>query len=441
MQADYRILFAGELMPGRTLAEVVSPLAVKFKLNEDTARDLILKGKGRVLKQGLGADEAKRYRDALNAVGLQVIVDPALVTPMPEANGPTLRTVADNRIPYLDKETPRHRVERPHSGKETPGSANHPRGPTRETFGRCPKCGSDAVSAVAGVCQACGVLAEQYLVNQGIGEPGKSDPVESLYAPPRADLTPPPPDRGYDRLGGPKSRPAGNGWIWITDAWTLFKQQPGAWIGAVVLFYLIILALSLVPMIGSLVVTILSPMLSAGLMIGAHRQYRAGRFEVGHLFAGVSGTPGPLALVGLVYLLMTVAIVLIGGILFAAVLATMTSTLDPSAIGPGNVDLFLSMPVLLLPILVVMLLGILLGMALFFAPLLVALDRVPVLKAFGLSFTGCLKNILPFLIYGLAAVLMIMLGALPLFLGLLVVLPVLLIAIYIAYRDIYYEET
>jgi uncharacterized membrane protein len=77
-------------------------------------------------------------------------------------------------------------------------------------------------------------------------------------------------------------------------------------------------------------------------------------------------------------------------------------------------------------------------MAMFFAPSLVALDRVPVLKALGLSFSGCLKNILPFLIYGLIALVLVMLGSLPLMLGLLVVLPVLTIAIYTSYRDIYY---
>jgi hypothetical protein len=43
-------------------------------------------------------------------------------------------------------------------------------------------------------------------------------------------------------------------------------------------------------------------------------------------------------------------------------------------------------PIILLPVLVAMLLGIPLAMAMFFAPSLVALDRVPVLKAFGLSF-------------------------------------------------------
>jgi uncharacterized membrane protein len=89
-------------------------------------------------------------------------------------------------------------------------------------------------------------------------------------------------------------------------------------------------------------------------------------------------------------------------------------------------------------VLVAILLGIPLAMAMYFAPSLVALDQVPVLKAFSLSFFGCLRNILPFLVYGLVAMLMLILGTLPLLLGLLVVLPILTIAVYTAYRDIFY---
>ena len=47
-------------------------------------------------------------------------------------------------------------------------------------------------------------------------------------------------------------------------------------------------------------------------------------------------------------------------------------------------------------------------------------------------------NILPFLIYGLVAMVLVILGSLPLMLGLLVVVPLLTIAIYTAYRDIFY---
>jgi uncharacterized membrane protein len=226
--------------------------------------------------------------------------------------------------------------------------------------------------------------------------------------------------------------------LWISEAWQLFKQQPGTWIGAVVLFYLVLILVSIVPLIGGLAVTILTPMLSAGLVMGARRQDRAGRFQISHLFAGISTCAGPLALVGLAYLLLAIGIGIIAALLFGAVFASMSTTMDLSALNPEDMSLVVGNPVILLPVLVALLLGIPLAMAMYFAPSLVALDRVPVLQAFRLSFVGCLKNILPFLVYGLVAMVLVILGSLPLMLGLLVVLPILTIAIYTAYRDIFY---
>jgi uncharacterized membrane protein len=350
MEGDYRILYTGELMPGRALDEVVPLFADKFKLQDETARDLIIRGRGRLLKEGLSEAEARRYRDALEEVGVQVSIEPLPV---------------------------------------------------------------------------------------GDGDPGMSgrnerDRAEGPDAPPHAE--------GADKcLETPRSRPAGQGWLWITEAWQIFKRQPGAWIGALILFYLIIILLGMVPLIGGLTVTILSPMLAAGLMIGARRQDRAGRFELSHLFAGVARYPGQLALLGLLYLLLAIGILMIVGLIFAGVFAFTTTRIDPSVMNPTDIDLFLATPLLVLPLLVAMLLGIPLAMAMFFAPSLVALDHVPVLEAFRLSLVGCLKNILPFLVYGLIAMLMIFIGSLPLLLGLLVVIPVLAISIYTAYRDIYYR--
>ncbi len=56
-----------------------------------------------------------------------------------------------------------------------------------------------------------------------------------------------------------------------------------------------------------------------------------------------------------------------------------------------------------------------------------------------MSFSGCLKNILPFLLYGVVALVMFFIGAIPVGLGLLVVMPVITASMYTAYRDIYYQ--
>jgi uncharacterized membrane protein len=241
------------------------------------------------------------------------------------------------------------------------------------------------------------------------------------------------------RPDSPRSRPAGNGWLWINEAWALFKRQPGAWVGALIVFYLIIIVLSMVPLVGGVAVTILSPILSAGLMIGAHKQHRFGRFEIGHLFAGVSRYPVPLALLGLVYLLIAIAIVVTTGLIVVGVLASLADPFVAWAIHPNDLDLFPATPLLLLPVLGATLLFVPLAMAMFFAPSLIALDQIRVLDACRLSFLGCLKNIPPFSIFGLSAMVMVVVGSVPLLLGLLIVFPVLTIAVYTAYRDIFYS--
>jgi uncharacterized membrane protein len=54
------------------------------------------------------------------------------------------------------------------------------------------------------------------------------------------------------------------------------------------------------------------------------------------------------------------------------------------------------------------------------------------------SFTGCLKNIVPFLVYGIVAMVLGILASIPMALGWLVLGPVLAASMYTAYRDIYF---
>jgi uncharacterized membrane protein len=54
------------------------------------------------------------------------------------------------------------------------------------------------------------------------------------------------------------------------------------------------------------------------------------------------------------------------------------------------------------------------------------------------SFTGCLRNIVPFLVYGVIGFVLMVLASVPVLLGWLVLGPVMVASIYTAYRDIYF---
>lgn len=428
METLYQIVFSGKLVPGKSLQDIVPSLSSRFRLREETARGLILGGEGRVLKHNLTASAAAHYREALEEVGLVVLVKPQDPTDSLDVASilhSDLITTASPRAPLPSDQRAAH----PHPAATWDGSAT-----------RCPKCGANEVSPLTGVCQACGVVVERYLANHGL-TPATSQPDwGNQYAPPRADLTPPRLDPGVDTLHDPRAVAAGRGWGWIVEAWLLFKAQPWTWIGLLLLFYLILTVLSLVPMVGGLAVTLLGPLFSAGLMLGAHTQYQGGRCEISHLFAGFTRHSVPLVLVGLVYLGLMFGIGMIVVMLTVSMAVTTDITIEGAMMDPSQMDSLAMGPAFALPVLVGLLLGLPLGMALFFAPSLVALNDVPVLRAFKLSFLGCLRNILPFLVYSLIALVLFVVGVIPLLLGLLVVVPLLTISIYIAYRDIYYHS-
>jgi uncharacterized membrane protein len=53
------------------------------------------------------------------------------------------------------------------------------------------------------------------------------------------------------------------------------------------------------------------------------------------------------------------------------------------------------------------------------------------------SFVGCLRNILPFLVYSIVVLVLGIVASIPLGLGWLVLGPVLIASVYTAYRDIF----
>jgi uncharacterized membrane protein len=72
-----------------------------------------------------------------------------------------------------------------------------------------------------------------------------------------------------------------------------------------------------------------------------------------------------------------------------------------------------------------------------FAPVLIIRHDVNVWQAMVLSFKGCLRNLLPFLMFSLIFLGLFIIALIPLFLGLLVVAPLFMLTFYTAYKDIY----
>lgn len=253
------------------------------------------------------------------------------------------------------------------------------------------------------------------------------------YAAPKAPVADAAAPLQGDFVPGGRALPAGRGWAWIVEGWNLFKRQPAMWIAIAVLLAVIFVVLALIPLLGSLAAMILAPVFGAGLVIGSRALDQGGSLEIAHLFAGFRERFGTLATVGLTYLGASVAIALVVGLVTGAgVWKLMGGDADPAAIGAAGATVllaFLVMMALMLPVV----------MAVWFSPPLVAFHELGAGEAMKASFVACLRNIVPFLVYGVILLLLGVLASLPFALGWLVLGPVMAASLYTSYRDIFFK--
>lgn len=225
---------------------------------------------------------------------------------------------------------------------------------------------------------------------------------------------------------------AGHGWEWLATGWHLFKRNPGTWILIGLIFLGILMLSSWIPIVGFLASSIVSPVLLGGVMLGCASLERGGSIEVSHLFAGFREKTTPLVMVGVLYVAGLVAILMVVGVMFGF-------SMIPVFLGQAQPDVGAAVRIFMLALLVMLALSLPLWMALWFATPLVMLHDMKPVDAFKASFLGCIKNIVPFLIYGLISLLAMIVATLPLLLGWLLLGPVLLGSVYAGYKDIFTE--
>lgn len=237
----------------------------------------------------------------------------------------------------------------------------------------------------------------------------------------------------------PHAVDAGNGASWWREGWLLFTPAVGVWL--LILLILVVLNVlgSIIPVVGTLAMQVLYPVFAGGLMLGCRALDRGNPLTVGHLFAGFSQNTGPLVVVGLIYTGLGILITLIvGGVMVAlfgvAIFGMLTGAVDPSQTGIALDSVVVAV---LLGVLFFLLLLLPLVMAIWFAPALVMLKGLAPGAAMLASFRGCMRNVLPFLVYGLIGIVLAIVASIPFGLGWLVLGPVTIATIYASYCDIY----
>lgn len=226
-----------------------------------------------------------------------------------------------------------------------------------------------------------------------------------------------------------------NGWGWIVGGFQLFRQTPVIWLVLFLVYLLIGMALSIVPVVGPIMLNLLAPVFIAGFMLGCRALDAGEDLEINHLFGGFKQNTAQLITVGGIYLAGMIAVVGVilltgGGDALSTVLkqdpAAQNAAINASA---GEGFLLASMLGLacLLPLV----------MAYWFAPPLVVFNDMKAVDAMKLSLTACVRNWRPFLVYSLLTMALMLLAALPLGLGLLVMIPTMTASLYVSYRDIF----
>jgi uncharacterized membrane protein len=250
------------------------------------------------------------------------------------------------------------------------------------------------------------------------------------YAAPKAAVADEALGSNADFVPGGQSRPAANGWIWIAEGWELFKRQPGMWIGMILLLLLIFIAAAFIPIVGGLAMTLFGPVFAAGVMVGCKALDSGEDLELSHLFAGFRSRTGTLIGVGALYLAATIAVALVVSLVMGVGMMTMMGGGDPQAMAAMGMTFVLAVLIMLALLLPAM-------MAVWLAAPLVVFHDHGAIDAMKGSFTGCLKNVMPFLLYGVVLAVLSIVASLPLALGWLVLGPVFAASIYASYRDIY----
>jgi hypothetical protein len=403
MDTLYKVVFTGRLLPGFNPEDVVTNLTTQTNLGRERSQKLVADRKPILLKKGLDLETAEKFRSNFQKTGLEMRV-----------------------------------VEASLEGQSV--NAMQPQ-PMQDT------------------------AAEPSISGEQTSLPVEDESRENPYAAPKANLKTEKEHTG-SWLDRPRKVPASHGWRWIKSATAMFMKNPWKWLAMALLYVLFITLFNFLPKIGQILGTFLSLPLAGGMMLAAHKSDNGNIVRINYLFEGFRHNRNQLFLVGLYYLGFFFIFGLILGLLMGGSIFTFLGG-GPESAEAINAMVQENLSLFFIGMLVIFALSIPVMMAVWFATPLVAISDRTALTAYILSFKGCMKNWLAFLVYSLAffllvIVIMAVVGAisgllaffiadgnpfilsfLPMVFILLLCIPLMVIGVltvFTSFKDIYYQS-
>ena len=231
----------------------------------------------------------------------------------------------------------------------------------------------------------------------------------------------------------PRKVAAKQGLQWVNDGFQLYRQNPLLLSAAFGLLFGAVAAANLIPIIGSILSELISPLIVAGFMAAYRTLDRKETLQWPHFLAGVQGPWLALVTIG--------AVQMLGMLLISQIMLRMgfdAKAVMAAAQKGDPVVLQNAMNQAMPAVMTGMLLLIPLIMATWFAPALILFGNARPGQALLISLRAVARNILPIIVNGLALGMVLFVAALiPFMLGLLVAMPVLFGSLYSAYQAIF----
>jgi hypothetical protein len=343
MERKFHVVFTGQLSAGFDREETVLKMALLFRLDREKVAKLLSSGRPTIMKQELSWEQAQKFKDHLERIGLRMkIIETEVGTPRTTITpSPSPDPAPGNRAPGLKT-------------VETVVS------PTSAEVARPTAAQEDSTSSS-----------------------GKEKEPDDNIPPFRVESS--------------------HGWLWIKEAFRMFFMQPLTWTAMMILLLvIIIIPVAFNPYIGGLLSAVFTPIFHGGLMLGAQSQKEGRRLRITHLFLGFRHNFPQLLLGSIFYFFVlttqaTITVFCVGKI--------MSSGINPAT--PEAITVLIrNFPLCLAGLSIAVAFSIPLMMGYWFTPCLAALDDRTAFAGFRLSFRAVRINGVAFCIYALVFLLL-----------------------------------